>query len=765
MNWKLAYAPHEQCLGKIFATIRELEDAGFDILPASVPGNFEMDLMKAEKMKDLYYSIQTWEVQRYEDMHLWYFTTVTITDPAQYLRFEGIDTFADIYVNGKRVLCTDNMFLPWDVTEGFNPGENEVVVHIRPAMLEARKFSPPAACNAQKYNYASLYTRKATHMYGWDIMPRIVSAGLWKEVRLCEKKPDQIDEVYFVTNRVDLAGKTANLRFFCHTELCGSRATEYAVRIEGRCGDSHFVKEETLWHNTHAFSFSIEDCRFWWPKNTGPANLYDTTVTLLRNGTVCDAYHLRLGVRTVELERADDPVGSHDGAFGFKVNGKKIFALGTNWVPLDALHARDAGRLGKALELLDDIGCNMVRCWGGNVYESDAFFDFCDAHGILVWQDFAMGCAVYPEEEAWLRSMETEAMYQIKRLRNHASLALWAGDNEGDLACAEWNGFSRDPNQSALTRRVLRRAVEMHDYARPYLPSSPYLSENVYRGRATMPENHLWGPRDYFKGDFYKNTFCHFASETGYHGFPSPQSLHRFLKKPEKIFREDGTPTEEYLAHAASMEASPDAPYAYRIRLAYNQVVTLFTKAEDDLGDFVRQSQISQAEAKKYFIEKFRIGKGERTGIIWWNLLDGWPQVSDAVVDYYFVKKLAYHYIRRSQAPVCLMFDEPEDRKLRLVGVNDLPEEQEVRYRVVRIGETETEDRTALTGCARLAADAAVILDTLPLAEGEQAFYLIEWEQGGQSGYNHYFTNLLHTDYRKYLHALQRCGMDDFEGM
>ena len=188
MKWTLTYAAHENCMGREFKTIADLEKSGFESIPASVPGNFELDLMKAQKLEDLYFSTNTLKAQALENVHVWYHTVVTVTEKNQYLRFEGIDTFADIYVNGMYVKSADNMFLPWEVDEGLYPGENEVVVHIKPAMLEARRFTPPAACNAQKYNYASLYGRKAAHMFGWDIMPRIVSAGLWKDVVLCEKK-------------------------------------------------------------------------------------------------------------------------------------------------------------------------------------------------------------------------------------------------------------------------------------------------------------------------------------------------------------------------------------------------------------------------------------------------------------------------------------------------------------------------------------------------------------------------------------------------
>lgn len=761
MEWKLAYAHHTQCEGAEPKTIAEVEDSGWDIIPATVPGNFELDLIRAGKLEDLYFSTNTLKAQELEDVHVWYYTTVEITDKSQYLCFDGIDTYADIYVNGKLVKSTDNMFLSYDVAADWKLGENELIVHIKPAMLEARKFDLPAMCYAMKYNYASLHTRKAAHMYGWDIMPRILSAGIWKPVSIKQDKIDRIKEVYLGTNRVCVENKTAQLRLFVNTDISGTVIQDYSIRVEGQCKGNSYSAGKTLWHNSDSVIFDVADCEFWWPKNAGEPNLYDVTVSLLYKGEVCDTYSFKHGIRSIELERTDVTDQDGNGEFCFRINGKKIFVMGTNWVPLDAFHSNDINRLPKALELLDDIGCNMVRCWGGNVYESDEFFDFCDEHGIMVWQDFGMGCAVYPEDDAFQKALEEEAVYQIKRLRNHASLTLWAGDNEVDIAHG-WSGFSMNPTDNRLTRNVLKHAVIAHDYMKPYLPSSPYISEDVYLGKGIAPEEHMWGPRDYFKGDYYKNTFCHFASETGYHAFNSPESLKRFLKEPEKIFEEDGTPTAEYLVHAASMELDGQAPYAYRIRLAHDQVVTLFGKPEEHFADFLRQSQISQAEAKKYFIEKFRVHKWKQTGIIWWNLVDGWPQVSDAIVDYYHVRKLAYHYIKRSQEPVCLMFDEPENGRIRLMGVNDLPEDITVTYTVKKIGVDC--DEKLLGGEILLNADSAMEIDGVTIEEGEKEFYFIEWQYNGKNCRNHYFTNIIDIDYRKYMDALRKCGMDEFEG-
>ena len=764
MNWKLVFAHHEACSNKELSTIAALEKSGFPVLPAMVPGNFELDLMKAGLLEDLYYSTNTLKAQELEDVHVWYYTTVKITSPEQYLDFAGIDTFSDIYVNGKLVKSTNNMFLNYEVNADWIMGDNEVVVHIKPAVLETRKYPIPVACNSFKYNASSLYARKAASMYGWDIMPRIVSAGLWKDVELKSRKADKVNEVYLAVNEIDLENETAKVRFYVNVDMSGVFATDYTVKVEGTCSDSYFVQEHTLWHNSHAFEFGIENCKFWWPKNAGEQNLYNTSVTMYKKGELVDTYTCRLGIRTVELELTDTTDSNANGKFGFKINGKKIFAMGTNWVPLDAFHSNDINRLQKALEMMEDIGCNIVRCWGGNVYEADEFYDFCDEKGIMVWQDFGMGCAVYPDEDWFCKALEEEAIYQIKRLRNHVSVTLWAGDNECDLAYESWNGFRRNPNRNKLTREVLANAVERHDYTRPYLASSPFISEVAYQQKALTPENHLWGPRDYFKGDFYRNTFCHFASETGYHGFNSPKSLERFLKEPTKIFEKDWIPTDEYIVHATAMEVGiPDAPFVYRIKLAYDQVVTLFGSAAEEMDDFIRQSQISQGEAKKYFIEKFRIGKWNRTGIIWWNLVDGWPQVSDAIVDYYYVKKLAYHYIKRIQQPVCLMFDEPENGKIRLVGVNDLPKDAVVKYTVKKVTDA-AEDPVVMYGQAHISADSSVGIDLLPIEEGEKEFYLIEWEYEGRMYKNHYFTNIINIDYQKYMNALKKYGMDEFEG-
>jgi beta-mannosidase len=752
-RWKLAFCEDSRCRDLSLRTPEDIRKAGLEAIDAEVPGNLECDMMRAGLLPDLYYSDNALLARKLENLHVWYFTEFEADGDSEFIRFEGVDTFAEVYVNGALAASSSNMFVPFDVSPAPGRGMNSMVVHIRPAAIEARRVKLPPARTAMPYTYPTLAVRKAAHMFGWDIMPRIVSAGIWRPVTLQRKKTDRIDSVYFAVTR--LSDGRADMNFHISATLGGDLVTDYSVRVRGSCGDSSFSFGGTLWHTDARFGFSVDRPRLWWPKNSGEPCLYDTAVELCRGGRLCDSLRLDLGIRTVELERRDPDGAGDPGEFLFRVNGKKIFVMGTNWVPLDAFHGRDAQRLDRALELLDGTGCNMVRCWGGNVYESDAFFDFCDRKGIMVWQDFAMGCGRYPDDAPAAAALADEAVCQILRLRNHASLALWAGDNECDCAAAGWNGIRFDPNDNRLTRDVLRRAVADWDYGRPYLPSSPFISEKVFSEGLAMPEDHLWGPRDYFKGDYYRNATCSFASETGYHGFPAVESLRSFLREPGKLFEPGGETTREYLVHAACPDPREGAAFAYRIRLARSQVETLFGSAEEDLGDFVRQSQISQAEAKKYFIERFRIGKWRRTGIIWWNLLDGWPQVSDAVVDYYFRKKLAYSFIKRSQEPLCLMIDEPEGGVYGLFAANERPYGAEFGFAVRDVATGEV----LLSGRAEAPAESSARIGSLELPGTEPRFLLIEWDVAGLRSVNHHVTNIRGCSFRWYAEMLERSGL------
>ncbi len=726
------------------------ETEGMTKIPATVPGALETDLEAAGFLPPIFSGENVLLTYPIEHMHYCLSRTFSYTrqeGTADFLVFEGLDCFGEIYIDGEHVGSCDNMLIPHRfVLPELSDGEHELFVHIRPATVEARKYPIQPTLQGMLSNWDSLYVRKAPHMYGWDIMPRIVSSGIWRDVYIERLPLCRVTDVYAVTVSAD--ENWAKLRIFYNTEIGGASVHDFRLHVTLRCGDSVIEREVRMWHTGGQIGADIQNPKRWWPRNYGEPDLYTVTAELYRGDILCDVYETRMGVRTVELIRTSTTDAAGNGEFCFKINGKKVFAMGTNWVPVDAIHARDRERLPDILPMLNDLGCNIVRCWGGNVYEDDLFYDFCDENGIMIWQDFAMACGLYPQDAFFREALRKEAEAVVLRLRHHPAILLWAGDNECDCSY-QWTPIGYAPESNVLTREVLPDVIRRMDLFRPYLPSSPFIDEEAYRTGKPTSEDHTWGPRDYFKGDYYRNTVCHFASEIGYHGCPSPQSLAKFIDE-DHLWPCLGD--KQWLVHAATMDGRVDHPFGYRIKLMWDQVETLFGKggaATDNLEAFSLASQISQAEAKKYFIERFRLTKWRRTGIIWWNLIDGWPQISDAIVDYYGDRKLAYDYIKRSQKPFCMMFDEPENGSIALYGVNDTRTGKGISFTV-----EDDSGRIVAQGDAYVEADQSVPVCRIPAGE-EKRYYLIRWT-GDDAGMNHYFANSIDVDFDYYKTLLPK---------
>lgn len=761
-NWRFAFAGQPPPGA---ATAADLAAAGLTLRPCRVPGNFELDLQAHGLAPEPFTGLNILGLRRHERTHVWYVADFAAGPlPAGWsaeLLFEGVDCFADIHLNGNPLGSCDNMLVEhsFEVT-GRLEERNELLVHIRPALTEAERHDYPPVVQAGPLHWEALHVRKAPHMYGWDIMPRVLSAGLWRPVRLVARPPERMETLYLETLRLAPGGGAAQLRLHHELRLAPAPGDRYVLEIEGCCGASRFAAAKEVAFRAGALTFDVTAPALWWPRGYGEPNLYDVTVTLRKNDQTIDRRSFRHGIRTVALHRTSLTTADGQGEFVFRVNGEKVFCKGSNWVPLDAFHSRDQARLDRAIAMAADLECNILRCWGGNVYESDRFFDLCDSHGIMVWQDFAMACAVYPQDAGFQRRLRAEAVKVIRRLRGHACLVLWAGDNENDLAWADWMGRG-DPNRNVTTRRTLPDALLQEDPARPYLPSSPCIDTEAYRavtapdaaGNALdllLPENHLWGPRDYYKSAFYRSAACHFASEIGYHGCPDPDALRRFLT-PARLW--PCHDNREWILHSTNPTAGAEmfADPAHRVNLMVNQIRALFGEVPDNLDDFAFASQAVQAEAMKYFIERFRGGKWRRTGIIWWNLLDGWPQFSDAVVGYFFDRKQAYWHIRQAQRHVALLVREEDDDRLTLVAANDTRRDAALSHLVRDVDS----GAVLFEGRATAAANAATVLGELPVPEGRR-FLRIEW-RGEAEGANHYLAGrppFRLADYRRWLAAM-----------
>lgn len=730
--WQLYYAPQPE----LPTTYESLIASDLKPIPAAVPGNVELALFENGLAEDPFWGDNVYSFRKYEFYGWWYCCTFSadeaFVNAGAELCFGGVDTFSQVFLNGQCIGETSDMMMEYQFdTKGvLQVGENVLAVRIDSSILRAREFDYPVGVRGPGYEHIEemIGVRKPGHCFGWDIAPRFVSAGIWRGVTLRKKKTTYLKEVYVATQ--DCSEQSATLTVKCRFATDDLYLEGFAFRVQGQCGDSTFVHEMPVKFVSDEMTFSFPEPKLWWPKGYGEANLYDTKVELLHHGEVADVWPLKIGVRKITID-ADFAPGDA-GQFLVQVNGTPILCKGSNWVPLDAFHSRDAQRVQKALSLFAEAGCNILRCWGGNVYEDHAFYDICDAEGILVWQDFSLACAIYPQSEDYARIIEAEAIQIVKKLRNHTCLLLWAGGNEVDAMYACFGYDFPHVRNNRLTRETLPRVLADHDPFRFFLPSSPYIPTELQGKNRDLcvPEQHNWGPRDYFKGDFYKHSTAHFISEIGYHGCPAVSSLKKFISPaclwPIQNAQRDAHNT-EYTLYVR------DRGYD-RNQLMVDQVKALFGIECQSLEQLAMLSQISQAEAKKFFIEMVRLKKWRRTGVIWWNMLDCWPQISDAVVDYYFHKKLAFYYIRRSQQPICLICGEAENWKHTIWLCNDSRKTSGVRYRVWD-GET-GEVLSAGTVCSP--ANENVPIASFQSFAGMQRLICMKWETEEGSGVNHY---------------------------
>jgi len=727
--WKLYAFPAEPQKMPIEDVIK------LEALPATVPGNVEFSLIAAGLLpEDIFRGDNILKVQDFETWDYVYERTFSLTSQELTkkwrLVFEGVDCIADYYLNGELIGHSENALIAHTFEVDNLESENVLRVYLRSSVYSASLENYPTYGLYHSYVHSceQLRLRKPASCFGWDIMCRAVSAGLWREVRLEEVRETELEDLYIATSVIeeDQAILTAHYKI----RTIPAKMKKLSMRIEGRCGEHTFSLEQRLRFPFGFVTIYVKDPALWWPCGYGDANLYDTTVTLMADGEVVDVRKVNVGIRTIKLDRHvnvdywGQKTGYND--FRFIVNGEPIFCKGSNWVPLDAFHSRDYadGRLDRAMAMLHDLNCNIVRCWGGNVYEDHAFFDLCDKYGILVWQDFGMACGFYPEDDDFIAVMKEEVTAVIHKLRGHASLALWCGDNECDH-------YDFEPARNKLTREVFPAIIRMEDPFHPYIASSPDLTDRkpgVMDVSGLSSEQHIWGPRDHFKADCYTQHDARFVSETGYHGCNSLESMRRFLSE-DQVWPWNGS--HEWLTHSSD---PGDGWWSHRIAMMHKQARQTFGYVPEKAEDFVFASQFTQAEAKKFFIEKMRMGKWERTGIIWWNLIDGWPQFSDAIVDYYFDVKLAYNHIKRSQQDVVLCMGEINAWNAPLIVVNDTFTARAGTYAV-----TDAESGEVLSeGSFKVGANESREIASLPLFYSEKRMLLLRLDFDGKTVWNHH---------------------------
>ncbi len=727
-------------------------------MAATVPGNVEIDLQREGLIADPYPPDDVSAMRDFDRVDDWTYETefdapAAGADQTVRLVFEGIDTVADVTLNGEKVLRCENMLIPHsvDLTSRLKVEGNSLAVRIHSPELFARCFPYIAGQVARQHRHAAAYLRKARHMWGWDNAPRLPSAGIWRPAYLSVLPPIRFSEVYVYTERV--RDDTVSIGCNWAIETPDADLSPYRGRMALCAGGE--VR--------HSFDFDVEftagrlsrslprsDVDLWWPRGYGEPQLYDMSLQLLKDDAVVAEWATRFGIREIDLIRSEVTNREGEGEFVFVCNGEKVYIRGTNWKPKDALHSRAAGKVRRALELCTDLHCNMVRIWGGGIYEDHEFFDYCDENGILVWQDFMFACEFPPREEFFQKAVAREAAVIVKRLRNHPSLAVWCGDNEVD-ATFFWNTLIPKnllPSDNRITRNVLPEAVKSHDPYRCYVPSSPYIADSLaaerrldrdQRSGMASPEHHLYPGNENFR-EAYRRSAAHFIGETG------PFFINAMSQTPEIVQRE--------LPRARRLWDVPIAPGSYT--LDRHQVDVHFLTWKDAVRNRTRQFfgrefsidrweelaeavNIVCADMFKFAIEHSRCRRWRKTGVLWWSLMDMWPMMFNySVVDCRFrPKNPPYRWIRQSQQPVCLMIQDVRgDGKRQLFAANDTLKPVQGSYRVRGV-DAEGREEDVLSGDFTVGPNRTAALREV---EGPTApaLLVMDWTVGGRAGQNHY---------------------------
>ncbi|MFZ2986661.1 glycoside hydrolase family 2 protein [Ideonella sp.] len=652
-GWTLAEVPTDATL----ATIRSLPDAQW--LPASVPGSAHGALRAAGRIPDPNYGLQETEVQWVgERSWAWrlQFDEADAASSHEELVFEGLDTWCTAWLNGTRLFSSDNMFVPQraDVRDLLKTGLNELVLRFDPPLAQARQQE---ALLGKRHLWngdsARLYARKAQYHFGWDWGPVLLTSGPWKPVHRASWDA-RIDTVA-CSQQLDLAAGRATLKL--NTRVLGA-IDGCQIEHELFDPDGHCVAGASSAAELGEALLNVEAARWWWPRDLGEPALYTLRTRITDDGKVLASDSRRIGLRTVRLVQA--PVRGEPGlSFCFEVNGQEIFAGGANWIPDDnQLERISPERYRERVAQAAGAHMNMLRVWGGGIYEDDAFYDACDELGILVWQDFMFACGMYPAHPSFQRSVREEARAAVTRLRHHASLAIWCGNNE-DYAIAESIG-AHGPNAPAgrfdaraIYEQLLPEVCAELDPGRPYWPGSPYTPNATgvsFSSDATVGDRHSWEVwhQQMLPYQRYTEVQARFVSEFGMQSHPSLPLLEAHLPPDERY------PQSRSLAW--HNKAGAGAPDGHR-RLAVYQADNL--RVGNTLAEHVYATQFVQAEAMRYAYQDFRRrwqtpGARAVGGALVWQLNDCWPVTSWALIDSAGVVKPAWHAIRRALAPLAV---------------------------------------------------------------------------------------------------------------
>lgn len=657
---------------------------GTNWYPATVPGVVHTDLLNNKLIDDPFYRLNERGVQWVDKEDWMYRTTFDVTPELLaktniVLHFEGLDTYADVTLNGQKILSADNMFREWkaDVRSLLKQKGNQLQVYLHsPIKIAMPKWeSVPfqyRSSNDQSENGGLLdrkvgvFVRKAGYHFGWDWGPRLVTSGIWRPVTLEAWDEAHISDVHYTQTSVNANRATIDVM----VEVFADKALTAQVAVANRT-DHRTECQQTIQlqkgMNKVLVSFTLKNPRLWWTNGLGEPFLYDFAVTLHLDGKETDTKEQKLGIRSLKVVAAPDKEGE---SFYFELNGKPLFAKGANYIPCDNFLPRVTDAIyEKTIQDAVSANMNMLRVWGGGTYESDLFYDLCDKYGILVWQDFMFACSMFPAEGDLLENIRQEAIDNVRRLRNHTCIALWCGSNECLDAWFNWNWKSTyDKQNPAYSERIwkqfkeqyfvtLPKVVEEHHPGACYRKSSPYADDKGTRNHA-VGDMHYWEVWQGHKplSQFNKER-SRFFSEYGFQSFPEFESIKRYAPFPE-----DWNLTSEVMMSHQRGGATANKRINDFLLSEYRQ--------PKDFPAFTYMSQLLQADAMKMAMEAHRRDMPYCMGSLVWQHNDCWPVASWSSRDYYGRWK-AQHYFTVKSFDDLLLSPMEEKGVLRVFAVSD----------------------------------------------------------------------------------------------
>ncbi|KAF2098291.1 beta-mannosidase [Rhizodiscina lignyota] len=615
-----------------------------------VPTNIHLDLLAAGEIPDPFHGMNERDVQWVHDKEWVYGCSFKLPKAKQGERidlvFDGLDTFADVALNSNHILSADNMFIPYrvDITK-LVKDENALEITFRSAYEiseDIRRRRGNIVC--WNGHYGRPYVRKAQYHFGWDWGPSLVTCGPWKPIYI-ERYMDKIEDVRI---EIDISHDLSRAKVDVHVSPANDRESTF-IHVQMKNFKNQIVEATNI--EALYWSFEINRPELWFPLHAGAQPLYSTVVQLLqKDGTVLDTATKSFGIRKIELVRDHDDIGS---TFYFRVNNVPIFAGGTNWIPGDSFLPRiTPDRYRRWIQMAAKGNQNIIRIWGGGIYEDDAFYDECDRQGVLVWQDFCFACAQYPADPEFRKSVEKEATAAIQRLRHHPCLALLAGNNEDYQVANEAlkHDMKMPPEQwlnsefpaRYIYERLLPSLVQQHAPWINYWPGSPFGGVDNNSDR-TIGDVHIWNVSSGMLVPYqrYPDLTARFVSEFGMLSCPHHKTVtENFFGKSKD--RHPQSESFEFHCKASSYEKRMFTCMGEQFRLSF------------DLKEYVYLTQLLQSEAMSFAFRGWRRAfSGRRCGgAIAWQLNDCWPASSWALVDYYERPKPAYYTIARALTPL-----------------------------------------------------------------------------------------------------------------